>query len=310
MRYCCKEHQQAAWSAGHKSTCGHALPKLVEVAAAKSSIALLNTLSEFGAAPSLEGLTQTALHRMGELADVSSVFMTTKGLAVLEKVFAAHAHNPEVLKRACAAVSVTFMPTEQWMCEELTGRALQMIRAGITDSILRAIRAHPTHTSLAWAGLHALTLLVCAEGNPTVQQHLIQKGAMPLIIELLSSSQCRAAEEHERVTLAGIFILERLVSCGPRDASEVLLLSSGVRVTLDALQLRFASAELRVVCCRLLYSMVEKTGKLIHLALVRAGVPQLICELAAEMTAQKEARAALTHPNPNLTHPNSNPNPS
>lgn len=146
-----------------------------------------------------------------------------------------------------------------------------------------------------------------------MQQHLIQKGAMPLVIELLSSSQCRAAEEHERVTLAGIFILERLVSCGPRDASEVLLLSSGVRVTLDALQLRFASAELRVVCCRLLYSMVEKTGKLIHLALVRAGVPQLICELAqvaAEMTAQKEARAALTHPNPNLTHPNSNPNPS
>ena len=159
---------------------------------------------------------------------------------------------------------------------------------------MRAIRAHPTHTSLAWAGLHALTLLVCAEGNPTVQEDLIQKGTMPLVIELLSSSQCRAAEEHERVTLAGIFILERLVSCGPRDASEQLLLSSGVRVTLDALKLRFASAELRVVCCRLLYSMVEKTGKLIHLALVRAGVPQLICELAADMTAQKEARAALT----------------
>ena len=78
VRYCCKEHQQAAWSAGHKSTCGHALPKLVEVAAAKSSMALLRTLSEFGAAPSLEGLTQTALHRMGELADVSSVFMTTR----------------------------------------------------------------------------------------------------------------------------------------------------------------------------------------------------------------------------------------
>ena len=97
-------------------------------------MALLNTLSEFGAAPSLEGLTQTALHRMGELADVSSVFMTTKGLAVLETVFAAHAHNPEVLKRACAAVSVTFMPTEQWMCEALTGRALQMIRSGIAEA--------------------------------------------------------------------------------------------------------------------------------------------------------------------------------
>ena len=258
-------------------------------------MALLNTLSEFGAAPSLEGLTQTALHHMGELADVSSVFMTTKGLAVLNTVFAAHAHNPEVLKRACAAVSVTFMPTEQWMCEELTGRALQMIHAGIAGSILRAIRAHITHTSLAWAGLHALTLIVCAEGDPmAIQGALIQKGTMPLVIELLFSSQCRAAEEHERVTLAGIFILERLVSCGPRDASEQLLLSSGVRVTLDALKLRFASAELRVVCCRLLYSMVVKTGKLIHLALVRAGVPQLICELAADMTSRKEARAALT----------------
>ena len=60
VRYCSKEHQLAAWNAGHKATCGQGPPTLVGVAQAPNAAAVLSVLSEFGATPAHDGLVQTA----------------------------------------------------------------------------------------------------------------------------------------------------------------------------------------------------------------------------------------------------------
>lgn len=50
-----------------------------------------------------------------------------------------------------------------------------------------------------------LTLIASAAGDPTVQQVLIEKGALDLTVALLSERHQRTKEQHERVTLAGVY---------------------------------------------------------------------------------------------------------
>ena len=59
-----------------------------------------------------------------------------------------------------------------------------------------------------------LTLIASAAGDPTVQQVLIEKGALDLTVALLSERHQRTKEQHERVTLAGVYVLDRFVAFG------------------------------------------------------------------------------------------------
>ena len=252
VHYCCKEHQVAAWSAGHKSTCGKTPLTLVAVAQANAAT-LLGVLSEFGAAPAFDGLIQTALHRLGGVSDTSAVFMTDKGLNVLERILRKHAHNPDIIKRTCAVVGLVVHDSTatEWPFDGLAGRCLRVARAGVMDAMLEAIRAWQNHSSISWVGLHVLTLLTFVHDNPTVQHVLIEKGVLSLTVALLSERHHRTNEQHERVTLAGIYVLDRLVVWGKADkAASLVQAAGGVRLALQALQLGNASIELRFVTCR------------------------------------------------------------
>jgi hypothetical protein len=176
VRYCSKEHQLAAWSAGHKSTCGQPPPTLTAVAQSPNAAAVLSVLSEFGASPAHDGLIQTALFRMGGLRDASAVFTTEKGLRVLETIMRKQVHNPDIIKRACASVGVILFDSNasggDWFTR--AGGCLRAARAGVTDAMLDAIRAWQSHASISWVGFGEVqpsprpdpTQFPCSSGSP------------------------------------------------------------------------------------------------------------------------------------------------
>lgn len=93
-----------------------------------------------------------------------------------------------------------------------------------------------------------LTLIASAAGDPTVQQVLIEKGALDLTVALLSERHQRSKEQHERVTLAGVYVLDRFVASG--FAAGRVQTAGGVNLVLKALKMRKPAIELRFVACR------------------------------------------------------------
>ena len=149
VRYCCQEHQKAAWKAGHKASCGQPLPsmesilRLIVVDHKPEKVVAL--LREFGVGHSeiavtcLNGLCKLELDR-----DRASCVRALEQYGTLPVVAAmrAHAGEPDLLCHACELVCLTL----RWAYNMDAATADDLsdkFADGALSIVLHAMKTHP-----------------------------------------------------------------------------------------------------------------------------------------------------------------------